>query len=180
MPRGTRFLAVASVVLATLGLGVVAAPTASADEIWYQAVGRPTAASACPTDSAADVAAGWTAWSGSWEQWANGGRGGYVCQRSIVWAKSSPAGSGAQTPIGCQQFADGLWIDFGVDPAGPGGSTIWTDADCTTAWETVNYWAVYAPDGPDQATARCYAVAPSWGGTLENYGYPVFGCVGAI
>jgi hypothetical protein len=180
MPRGTRFLAVASVVLATLGLGVVAAPTASADEIWYQAVGRPTAASACPTDSAADVAAGWTAWSGSWEQWANGGRGGYVCQRSIVWAKSSPAGSGAQTPIGCQQFADGLWIDFGVDPAVPGGSTIWTDADCTTAWETVNYWAVYAPDGPDQATARCYAVAPSWGGTLENYGYPVFGCVGAI
>jgi hypothetical protein len=180
MSRGTTFLAAVAVVLTTMGLGVVAAPTASADEIWYQAVGRPTAASACPTDSAADVAAGWTAWSGSWEQWANGGRGGYVCQRSIVWAKSSPAGSGAQTPIGCQQFADGLWIDFGVDPAVPGGSTIWTDADCTTAWETVNYWAVYAPDGPDQATARCYAVAPSWGGTLENYGYPVFGCVGAI
>ena len=180
MSRGTTFIAAVAVVLTTMGLGVVAAPTASADEIWYQAVGRPTADSSCPTDSAADVAAGWTAWSGSWEQWANGGRGGYVCQRSIVWAKSSPAGSGAQTPIGCQQFADGLWIDFGVDPAVPPLSAMWADADCTIAWNTISYWAVYAPAGADQAAQRCDAVAPSWGGTLENYGYAVYGCVGGV
>lgn len=41
---------------------------------WNQSIGRGSAESECPTG-----------WSGSWEYWANGGLGGWVCNREIYY-----------------------------------------------------------------------------------------------
>jgi hypothetical protein len=49
-------------------------PEAAADiPTWVQQIERPTAETPCPPG-----------WGGSWAQWANGGRGGYVCSRDVV------------------------------------------------------------------------------------------------
>ena len=43
-----------------------------AEQMWFQSVGRDAAAT-CPTG-----------WGASWEQWPNGGTGGFTCNRQVV------------------------------------------------------------------------------------------------
>ena len=72
------------------GTLVAAAGTASANQVWYQSVGRVSAEAPCPVSTGPELKAGWTQWGSSWAQWGNRGRGGFVCDRQITWAITSP------------------------------------------------------------------------------------------
>ena len=101
--RSKRFLATLSVLVVVAGM-LFGANVASADSVQYQSYGRASQTEAC----AAQVGetpwqASWGAdssWSPSWEQWANGGTGGWTCGRSITWARDSAARTYALGDIG--------------------------------------------------------------------------------
>lgn len=119
------------VVLAVGGLALAGAPAASADMVWHQSVGRSGPTAACPASSSSDLALGWTEWTGSWASWVNSGKGGYVCNRSIVWAQSSPP------PSGCVWVGDAIggsiYLNFGdSDYLSAENSVVYLDAACAT------------------------------------------------
>ena len=136
--------------LAVGGLALAVAP-ASADEVWHQSVGRSGPTAACPTTSEAELVQGWTQWTGSWAHWVNNGGGGYVCNRSLVWALSSGTDS-AESAVGCVLAQDEppTYPAISVDFAGSdSSSTYYFGAGCTGTSLTGSTWA-YASD---EATA---------------------------
>jgi hypothetical protein len=153
MPKATlssrkfrpRVLAIAAAVMPVVAAGLLAAPSAHADQVWYQSVGRASAASTCQESTAADLAAGWTKWLGSWERWMNAGAGGYTCARNIVWAKdssSSQAGS-----AGCTQLylsLNGMSVNFASSNYLARGATVYNEATCVSVTSTTNIGLVYA------------------------------------
>ena len=88
--RATGALLTASL---TIAGSLLAATPAAADQVWIQSVQRADSNAACPTDGEPATEGGWlvSAWSPSWEQWPNGGMGGWTCTRSITWGLSTPA-----------------------------------------------------------------------------------------
>jgi hypothetical protein len=137
----------ASAVLGAAAMVGVAAP-ASADEVWTQGIGRASADAECPMTTDHEAAEGWSPWAPSWDWWPNGGQGGYVCQRSIVWAMS-PVGAG------CQWLAP-FYLDFGTGWSVPRGTRGYHDAACTDRAELAVefYNMVYAGD-ESSAEALC-------------------------
>jgi len=101
--RARTFLATLSVLVVVAGM-LFGANVASADSVWYQSYGRVSQSEAC----AAQVGetpwqASWgtdSSWYPSWEQWANGGTGGWTCGRSITWARDSAARTYALGDVG--------------------------------------------------------------------------------
>jgi len=153
--RATR-LGVAAISLSVAAAGLLMAPGVSADQIWYQSVGRASSTATCQDSTAAELASGWTAWRGSWEQWANDGKGGFTCTRDITWAKS--AGASSVTTVGCQQIdTGGIWANFGTSIALPIGSETYSDAGCRTSRGGINNTTnilVYTTSQP-VAQAQC-------------------------
>ena len=95
-----------------------------------------------------DTFTGQEDWTPSWAQWANGGRGGWVCQRWIGWAASGPSHPSA----GCVLVdREPTYVDFGGGwslaypgwPGVPGHS----DAACTQSGDPYPWDLVYAPSG---------------------------------
>jgi hypothetical protein len=161
-------VAMAGAVVVASGLGMVVASPASAadtDQIWYQAVGRPSKDAPCLESDPADLAKGWTPWVKSYEMWPNDGTGGWTCGRSILWAKGAPPPAQRAYPsAGCVPVFSGQWIDFG------GGWFVeymsfhlYTDPTCSGTAEQV-VAAVYAPP-PFEAAALCVEGS---GGTLPT------------
>ena len=129
----TRTLGIASAALAVVAAGLLTAPTASAGQIWYQSVGRISQNSPCQASNVIDIATGWTNWTGSYEQWPNGGRGGWTCTRSLLWANDSPIIQ-IVTGAGCV-LADtqaGSYANFGNQNFLAGSAPSYSDAACTT------------------------------------------------
>ena len=152
--RATR-LGVAAISLSVAAAGLLMAPAVSADQIWYQSVGRANSTATCQDSSAAELASGWTSWRGSWEQWANGGKGGFTCTRDITWAKS--AGASSVTTVGCQQIetgGSGIWANFGISIALPVGSASYSNAACSAPIGTTTNILVYTTSQP-VAQAEC-------------------------
>lgn len=97
------FVATLSAALVVAGT-LVGANVASADSVQVQSYGRASQTEAC----AAQVGetpwqASWgtdSSWKPSWEQWANAGKGGWTCGRSITWARDSAARTYALGDIG--------------------------------------------------------------------------------
>lgn len=164
--RITRIVPAGAAALLVAGTGVaVATPAAaSTDQVWVQAVGRSTTDSPCPMNTAAEDAAGWTPWSPSYGQWMNGGTGGWVCQRSIVWAR----GSDPRPPTTCVRGNSATFWAFTSD-ALPPGTTAYAEDTCTTPGVlSTPKWAVHA--GSDQAAqAICDVRDP--GGVAHNPGF---------
>jgi hypothetical protein len=113
------FLAAVSVLVVVAGT-LFGANVASADSIQVQGYQRASQTEACVAQVGETAwQASWgpdATWKPSWEQWANKGAGGWVCTRSITWAKtpvlasSSSGGGGAVT--------------YRVGDVGPGGGTV--------------------------------------------------------
>lgn len=142
-----------------LALGSVGyAPHASADQVWHQAVGRTSADSSCPNSTVDDVAAGWSQWGASWEQWPNSGNGGYACTRSITWAKDSTGAGCAQVEINTDPDVPG-WGNFGSGYFVPRLSTKFIDPGCSVP---SGFWNVNLVSATDHtlATQRCAAAVP--------------------
>ena len=92
--RVKGFLASLSALVALAGM-LVGARVAAADSVWVQSYERSSQSQACvgqagetPWQSSWGTDSSWTP---SWEQWANGGKGGWTCTRSITWARSTPS-----------------------------------------------------------------------------------------
>ena len=123
--------------------GFTTAAPAAADQIWYQSVGRASATAPCEKSTATELAAGWTNWAPSWEQWANDSMGGFVCSRQITWAYDTPpvscaAGAGAANTCIVGNTGPGGGIVFYVNEANATGSryleAATADLAGTSAW----------------------------------------------
>lgn len=106
--------------------GVMGAGASSADSIWVQSFQRSSQSEEC-------LAPEWeTPWQSSWgsdsswkpsyEMWANEGTGGWVCTRSITWARTPTAG-GVIPAVG-----------YSVGDVGPAGGTIFYVAPSQQSW----------------------------------------------
>jgi len=162
-------------VIALVMFGLVAAPAASADSIWVQSYQRASQADLCPhlTDET-QWQSQWgtdSSWHPAYEQWANGGKGGWTCTRSITWAHDSAS---AGTYIGCVHAGDSpytAYVEFGSQPFLAAGARLFRDSSCNNAIVNVSTLVafVYAPDstiaGEVCAFAslgnRAYSFAPS-------------------
>jgi len=80
------------------------ARVAVADSVQYQSYGRSSQSEACVAQPGETPwQASWgtdSSWKPSWEQWANGGKGGWTCGRSITWAKTPVAGGSSSCATG--------------------------------------------------------------------------------
>ena len=142
--RRTLSTMVVAAVAASSAMLAIAAP-ASADEVWHQSIGRASASAQCPTSTAEELGAGWSAWGASWEQWNNNGQGGFVCSRSITWASHATSVRCLQAQLEDLPYFSALWIDFNANFVAPIGSTLFTDSGCTSvSLDTTVYDVVYA------------------------------------
>ena len=116
--------------------GLSTASPASADQVWYQSVGRASATAACEKSSTTELAAGWTQWGPSWGRWVNKNTGGFVCDRQITWAFSSGSGSGSgsSSVVTCAT-GGGAALTCVVGNTGPGGGKVFyvNEANATGA-----------------------------------------------
>lgn len=89
--RPGAFYALAAVVAMTASM-LFGANIASADQVQVQSYQRASQTEACAAQPGETPwQASWgpdSSWSPSWEQWANNGTGGWVCTRSITWART--------------------------------------------------------------------------------------------
>jgi len=178
----SRLVAAGASALLVTGFGIGFAAPASANQVWTQQVQRASADAPCDIPAVEGEAAGWSAWAPSWAQWPNGGEGGWVCTRSITWAKDTPppgmmssGGGSAYASVGCVQGSPSEWVDFLGGWALPEGSPDYLeDPTCTTSNGPILWDIVYVPDGADPSTLCIEA----WGTDedLTNFGYPVWGC----
>jgi len=101
---------------------MLSANAASADSIQVQSYQRANQEEACTTQPGETPwQASWgsdASWKATWEQWANGGKGGWTCTRSITWAKSSNAG--------------GAGVTYALGDIGPGGGLVFLISDGLT------------------------------------------------
>lgn len=92
--RPRSFLAMSSALVMIAGM-LFGANIATADSVWVQSYERTSQTQACAAQPGETPwQASWgndSSWSPSWEQWANKGMGGWVCTRSITWARSTPS-----------------------------------------------------------------------------------------
>lgn len=169
-------LAIAATVMMTAGAGImVSAAPASADQVWTQSFERASADAPCtaPADET-PWQEGWVEadkeWKPTWEQWPNGGKGGYTCTRSITWALDTVA-----TPFAfCVQGSSNEWVNFNGGYSLPFGAPVYGLADCSGFTSQAGFDIVYAPSPFDPATLCLEAF-----GTAEylvDFGYDVWTC----
>jgi hypothetical protein len=83
--------------------------------VWDQSYQRGSASEACVAQAGEtpwqDSWGTNPGWSPSWEQWANEGQGGWVCDRSITWART-PVAAGSST------------VTYALGDIGPGGGLV--------------------------------------------------------
>ncbi len=163
--------------LAVVAAGLTLTPSASADSVQVQSYQRTAQSQACaaqPGETPWEAAWGAdSSWSPSWEQWANGGQGGWTCARSITWAKDSPM---ASSGLGCSPFQQSpstpYWVDFGSGYVVPVGSQVFYDASCTVPISLMTWSVVWAVDSAT-AEVLCEAASPGSVIALDRTVIPV-------
>ena len=116
--RTRTVLAVVSVLVVTVGV-LFGANVAQADSVQvqsYQRAGQIAACTAQPSETPWQTSWGTDAsWYPSWEQWANAGKGGWTCTRSITWARTAvPASGGGGSSS----------TTYSLGSTGPGGGVV--------------------------------------------------------
>ena len=162
--RSRSFLAISSALVMVAGV-LFSANIATADSVWVQSYERTSQTEACAAQPGETPwQESWGAnpsWSQSWEQWANGGKGGWTCTRSITWA---------QTPIPATSSSDSddpnceVRLTYSVGDIGPGCGTVFY-VDMTRPAGS-QFWEV----GSDLGSAEWGCDATSIAGTLTGIG----------
>lgn len=105
--------------VAVVASALIGTNVASADQVQVQSYQRVSESEACAAQPGETPwQASWGAdpsWSPSWEQWANNDTGGWVCSRSITWAR---------TPVAASGGGGGGSVTYRVGEVGPGGGTV--------------------------------------------------------
>ncbi len=102
-----RSLLVLSSALVMVAGAVVGGGSATADSVWVQSYERSSETAQCESPPGETPwQASWgtdSSWKPAWEQWANDGKGGWTCTRSITWARTPAASSssGLKRPVVC-------------------------------------------------------------------------------
>ena len=123
--RSRLFLAIGCSLVMVAGM-LFGANIATADSVWVQSYERSSQTEACAAQPGETPwQASWgtdPSWSPSWEMWANNGNGGWVCTRSITWARTPvPASSGG-----------GGAVTYAVGDVGPGDGLVFLIANGLT------------------------------------------------
>ena len=157
VPRAVRSksLFAALSVLLMIAATLFGANVASGDEVWYQSYQRASQSEECvaqPGETPWQDSWGTNpGWSPSWEQWANNGQGGWVCDRSITWARTPVAAGSSST------------VTYAIGDTGPGGGLVfYIDSTSGLRYEMApKNWGAGSAIDPTKAwttTARsCYA-----------------------
>jgi len=135
--RAKKFLATLSALVVAAAM-LAGARVAMADSVWVQSYERASQTATCddPPEPLSKWRSSWAnpydpisgpTWHPSWEQWANDGNGGWVCTRSITWARTPGAptvsgggGGGGESGGG----GGGGSVTYRVGDVGPAGGTI--------------------------------------------------------
>jgi hypothetical protein len=179
-----RSFLIALAALLTVASSLVGAHSVSADEVQYQSYQRASQSEECVSQPGETPwQASWgtdSSWRPSWELWANNGTGGWVCSRSITWARdeaTSPLIPSPSIPgAGCVPF-DIYYLDFGGSYFLPKTSTVYSDGTCTTPYSPLGPDVVYtATGGESRARELCILAF----GSDKNYYSrftPVYLCI---
>jgi hypothetical protein len=150
--RVKGFLASFSVLVVLAGL-LFGARVAAADSVWVQSYERTSQTQACvgqqgetTWQAAWGTDAGWTP---SWEQWANNGKGGWTCTRSITWARTPAAGG--STPR-----------TYALGDIGPGGGLVFLISDGLTYEMAPKTWGVNETTGVPWCSNTTSIIAGAW------------------
>ena len=134
-----RFLLVVSSALVMVAGAVVGGGSATADSVWVQSYERSSQTAECESQPGETPwQASWgtdSSWKPAWEQWANDGKGGWTCTRSITWARtpaSSSSGSGARS--------------YALGDIGPGGGLVFLISGGVTYEMAPKTWSGGASD----------------------------------
>lgn len=149
---------------------VAASPVpASSDSVWVQEYQRPTQDSRCtaPADETPwqSTYSGQRDWTPSWSTWPNGGRGGWVCSRTFVWARATSPAPQVSSPApwataGCTLFnLAGQYVDYLGGWSLAAGSTIYSVANCVVSAGTTGENGVFAANA-SEADDKCEAIWP--------------------
>ena len=151
------FLAMSSALVMVAAM-LFGANIATADSVWVQSYERTSQTEACAAQPGETPwQESWGAdssWSQSWEQWANGGKGGWTCTRSITWAQTPvpESNSGAPEIATYTCSTSGVRSPGGgaceVGDIGPGGGTVFYVVMARAAGS--QFWEV----GSDLGTAK--------------------------
>jgi hypothetical protein len=148
---GTLFAFVS--VLAMTASMLVSTNIASADQVQVQSYQRTSQTAACAAQPGETPwQASWgpdSSWKPSWEQWANNGTGGWVCTRSITWART---GSSART--------------YALGDIGPGGGLVFLISGGLTYEMAPKAWSGALT--PDSAEAWCSDTSSSIAGAVST------------
>ena len=149
-----RGLLAAMGVLAVVAGTLMHAHPVSADSVQVQSYQRASESQKCasqPGETPWQTSWGTDpTWKPSWEQWANGGLGGWTCTRSIVWARTTVTGGSPN-------------MAYSLGDIGPGGGRIFLIEDGVRYEMAPNFWG----SGVDRSLAIC-----------EDYGASVIGTSG--
>ena len=144
-----RSLLVLSSALVMVAGAVVGGGSATADSVWVQSYERSSQTAECESQAwEAPWQASWgtdSSWTPSWEQWVNGGEGGWTCTRSITWARTpaSSSSSGSSAP------------SYALGDIGPGGGLVFLISGGLMYEMAPKTWAGGAGGAPDPNIAWC-------------------------
>jgi hypothetical protein len=138
--RSRFFLAMSSVLVMVAGM-LFGANIAAADSVQVQSYQRASQTATCdsPPESLSEWRASWAnpsdpisgpTWHPTWERWANGGKGGWTCTRSITWAKSTPSAR-----------------SYALGDIGPGGGLVFLISDGLTYEMAPKTWGAAETTG---------------------------------
>ncbi len=88
-----------------------------------------------------------SSWYPSWDQWANGGKGGWTCGRSITWAKTPVAGGSSSART------------YALGDTGPGGGLVFLISGGLTYEMAPNTWGANETTGIQWCSDQTHSVA---------------------
>jgi hypothetical protein len=141
--RLKTFLSALSVLLVIAGT-LFGANVASADSLQVQGYQRASQIEACVAQvGETPWQASWgpdATWKPGWEQWANAGKGGWVCTRTITWAKTP-------VPASSSSSGGGVSVTYRVGDVGPGGGRVFLISGGKTYEMAPKAWGVNETTG---------------------------------
>ena len=135
-----RFVLVVSSALVMVAGAVLGGGSATADSVWVQSYERSSETAECESQPGETPwQASWgtdSSWKPTWEQWANDGKGGWTCTRSITWART-PASSSSSGSSG---------RSYALGDIGPGGGLVFLISGGLTYEMAPKTWSGGASD----------------------------------